>query len=120
MLCPGSSLCSPQSLHPRVEHGEGSPCEGLVCCSSRCCEVWKVPSAVSSAGWQWGGSGCWGVRHLHSPAPPRMLQNVWVPVAVLEWSLAVGSTDPAQLVDPVRAPLSGVKPLVFMIQKSET
>ena len=101
-------------------NGGASACQGLVCCSSRCCEVWKAPSAVSSAGWQWGGSGCWGVRHLHSPAPPRMLQNVWVPVAVLEWSLAVGSTDPAQLVDPVRAPLSGVKPLVFMIQKSET
>lgn len=46
-----------------------------------------------------------------------MLQNVGVPVAVFEWSLPVGSTDPAQPEDPVGAPLSGINPSAFGLEK---
>ena len=85
-------------------------------------KVWCVVAvgAVRSGGWQWGGSSCWGLHHLHSPAPPprpRMLQNVGVPVAVFEWSLPVGSTDPAQPEDPFGAPLSGINPSAFGLEK---
>lgn len=50
MPCPASSPCYPQSLRPRVEHGGTSPCDGLVCCSSQCGEVWKRTGTVRSGG----------------------------------------------------------------------
>ena len=52
-----------------------------------------------------------------SSPTPGMLWNVWVPVAVFEWSLPVGSTGPAQPVDPVGAPLCGINPSAFVIQE---
>lgn len=48
-------------------------------------------------------------------AQPRW--NIWVPMAILECSLPVGSTNPAQPVDAVGALLSGINPSGFVVQK---
>lgn len=102
--CPGSGLSCPHSLHPGVEHEGCHPVK-----------VWCVV-AVGAA----RSGGCWWVKAavggtLICIAQP--LWNVWVPMAILECSLPVGSTNPAQPVDTVGAPLSGINPSGFVVQK---